>query len=139
MTLPDPEPGLVFRYDYLWLRESRKGKDASKERPACLAVATDSAIEPRLVVILPITHSVPAGETIGIEIPVNIRRHLGLDDQRCWIIVSESNIDTWPNPGISPVRGKTGTFAHGILPAAFFAAVKERMLRHMDVRRSVRR
>ena len=139
MTLPDPEPGLVFRYDYLWRHEARKGKDASKERPACVAVATDSAIAPRLVVILPITHSKPGEDTVGVEIPAGIRRHLGLDAQRCWIVVSESNIDTWPNSGIAPVPGKRAAFSYGILPPAFFAAVKEQLLRHMDMRRGIRR
>ena len=61
------------------------------------AVATDSDVDPRVVVILPITHSKPTGRTVGVEIPTDIRRYLKLDDQRCWIIVSEANIDGWPN------------------------------------------
>jgi hypothetical protein len=139
MSLPEPKPGLVFRYDYLWEREARKGKGASKDRPACVAVATDSEIDPRLVVILPITHSKPTGETVGVEIPSDIRRYLRLDDERCWIIVSESNIDTWPSPGVTHLPGRTGEFVYGTLPRGLFATVKELMLRYLDLKRSVRR
>ena len=138
MSLPEPKPGLVFRYDYLWEREARDGRDASKDRPACIAVATDSDVDPRMVVILPITHSKPTGTTIGIEIPTDIRRYLKLDDQRSWIIVSEANIDSWPNSGIHRLPRST-EFTYGTLPRGLFATVKEAMLRHLDLRRSVRR
>ena len=139
MSLPEPKPGLVFRYDYVWDREAQEGKDTSKNRPVCLAVATDSPIDPRLIVILPITHSKPTAGTTGVEIPVAIRRYLNLDDERCWIIVSEANIDTWPNPGIASLPGKPGDFTYGTLPRELFATVKAMMLQHLDIRRSVRR
>ena len=67
MKLPEPELGLVFRYDYVWSREAQRGKSTSKERPACIALATDSEIVPQLVVILPITHRKPTDGTSGIE------------------------------------------------------------------------
>ncbi|MDE0718896.1 MAG: hypothetical protein OXH64_13265 [Rhodospirillaceae bacterium] len=41
MALPDPEPGLVVRYDYLWTHEAAAGRDQGKTRPACLVAATD--------------------------------------------------------------------------------------------------
>jgi mRNA-degrading endonuclease toxin of MazEF toxin-antitoxin module len=59
VPLPEPRPGLVIRYDYLWSREAVAGRDQGKERPACLVAATDSAAAPRFVVILPITHTPP--------------------------------------------------------------------------------
>jgi hypothetical protein len=43
----------------------------------------DSRTNPRFVVILPITHSAPSGDTVGIEIPAPMRAALGLDDERC--------------------------------------------------------
>ena len=95
MALPDPRPGLVFRYDYLWSRESISGRDQGKERPACLVAASDPATKPRFVVILPITHSPPSGDTIGIEIPPRVRQAIGLDDAPCWVVVSEHNVDEW--------------------------------------------
>jgi mRNA-degrading endonuclease toxin of MazEF toxin-antitoxin module len=80
MALPEPRPGLVVRYDYLWNRQAAAGRDQGKERPACLVAASDSAAKPRFVIILPITHSPPTGETIGIEIPARVREAIGLDD-----------------------------------------------------------
>ena len=57
--MPEPRPGLVIRYDYLWLREASAGRDQGKDRPACLVAASDWSLQPRFVVILPITHSPP--------------------------------------------------------------------------------
>jgi len=82
MSYPKPEPGLVFRYDYLWKREAKAGRSTSKDRPACLVVVTDSSVDPRVVVILPITHSRPFGGSVGVEIPPVVRRNLDLDDQK---------------------------------------------------------
>ena len=79
MALPEPKPGLVIRYDYLWSHEAAAGRDQGKERPACLVAASDSSLRPRFVVILPITHSPPDNDTVGIEIPARVKQVLGLD------------------------------------------------------------
>ena len=139
MALPEPEPGLVFRYDYVWAREARRGDTTGKERPACVAVATDSDIDPRLVLILPISHSRPTGKDVGVEIPAAVRRQLGLDDEPCWVIVSDSNVDDWPNPGITPLPGKSGVFAYGMLPPRLFERIKIALLACGGGKRTVRR
>ena len=51
--------------------------------------------------LLPITHTPPAGDTAGIEIPARVGQALGLDDTPSRVIVSEHNIDEWPNAGLS--------------------------------------
>jgi hypothetical protein len=51
-----------------------------------------------LVVLLPITHSPPAADQVGVELPQRVKLHLGLDRDRSWVIVSECNIDGWPSP-----------------------------------------
>lgn len=124
MSLPEPKPGLVIRYDYLWSHEAARGQDQGKDRPACLVAASDSAMRPRYVVLLPITHTPPSGDTIGIEIPATVRQALGLDDTPGWVIVSEHNIDEWPNGGLAPVPGKRGAFAYGFIPPGLFARIK---------------
>jgi hypothetical protein len=83
----------VIRYDYLWLREAAAGRDQGKDRPACLVAASDASAKPRFVIILPITHSAPSGDTVGIGIPPRVRRALGLDEEPSWVIVSEHNVD----------------------------------------------
>ena len=139
MKLPKPEPGLVFRYDYLWSREAKHGQTTSKYRPACVAVATDAETTPRLVMILPMTHSRPTGATAGVEVPAGVRRLLGLDDEPCWVIVTEHNIDHWPSPGITPLPGRRETFAYGILPSGLFNRIQTEFFRRYDRNRAVRR
>jgi len=128
VPLSEPRPGLVVRYDYLWADEAAAGRDQGKDRPACLVAASDSAIRPRFVVILPITHSEPTGATVGIEVPPKVRQTIGLDDEPCWAIVSEHNIDEWPNAGLQPIPGQPGTFAYGFIPPRLFARIKAAFL-----------
>ena len=113
MTLPEPRPGLVFRYDYLWSQDSMAGRDQGKERPACLVAASDPMTKPRFVVIVPITHSPPSGNTVGIEIPPRVRQAIGLDDAPCWVVVSEHNVDEWPNGGLAPLPAAQGCSVMG--------------------------
>ena len=128
MPLPEPRPGLVIRYDYLWSSEAAAGRDQGKERPACLVAATDSATSPRFVVILPITHRRPGEDTVGVEIPAKVRAALGLDDAPSWVIVSEHNVDEWPNGGLAPLPGRPGVFSYGFIPPGLFARVKSKFL-----------
>lgn len=128
MALPEPRPGLVIRYDYLWSHEAATGRIQGKDRPTCIVAATDGLTQPRYVVLLPITHSPPSGDTIGIEIPAKIKRAIGLDDEPSWIIVSEHNIDEWPNSGLSSIPGTVGLYSYGFIPPGLFAAVKTKFL-----------
>lgn len=128
MPLPEPRPGLVIRYDYLWSREAVVGRDQGKERPACLVAATDPTTSPRFVVILPITHTRPDKDTVGVEIPGRVREALGLDEAPSWVIVSEHNVDEWPNGGLTPLPGRPGVFSYGFIPPGLFAQVKARFL-----------
>lgn len=128
MALPEPKPGLVIRYDYLWTHEAAAGRDQGKTRPTCLVAATDPQARPRYVVLLPITHTPPSGNTVGIEIPGRVKQAIGLDDEPSWVIVSEHNIDEWPNGGLSPVPGRPGDFSYGFIPLGLFATIKARFL-----------
>jgi hypothetical protein len=136
VALPEPTPGLVIRYDYLWTNEAAAGRDQGKERPACLVAATDSSVSPRFVVILPITHKRPTKKVVGIEIPAKVRQSLGLDDAPCWVIVSEHNVDEWPNSGLAPVPGRRGEFSYGFIPPRLFAQVKAKFLEEYEEGRS---
>ena len=136
MPLPEPKPGLIIRYDYLWTREAAAGRDQGKERPACLVAATDAAAGPRFVVILPITHTPPDKETVGVEIPAKVRAALALGDAPSWVIVSEHNIDEWPNGGLAPLPGRPGIFRYGFIPPGLFAQVKAKFLELYEKGRS---
>lgn len=128
MAPPEPKPGLVIRYDYLWTREAAAGRDRGKERPACLVAASDFVVRPRFVVILPITHTAPTGDTVGIEIPRKVRQAIGLNDAPGWVIVSEHNVDEWPNAGLAPIPGRPGVFSYGFVPPGLFARIKAKFL-----------
>ena len=136
MPLPEPRPGLVIRYDYVWTEEAAAGRDQGKERPAYLVAAMDSGRSPRFVVILPITHTRPAKGTVGVEIPAKVRKMLGLDDAPSWIIISEHNVDEWPNGGLSPMPGRRGIFSYGFIPPGLFAEVKAKFVELYEKGRS---
>jgi len=80
------------------------------------------------VVLLPITHTPPDNDTIGIELPQKVKRAIGLDDARSWVIVSEHNVDVWPNAGLSPLPGRPDLFGYGFIPPGLFAQIKARYL-----------
>lgn len=131
MTVPVPEAGLVIHYAYLWHREYFEGREeGQKDRPCALvaAIRTDDAGETR-VLVLPITHSPPDNSSDAIEIPSLIKKQLGLDAERSWIVLLEWNAFVWPGPDLRPVPGADpAAFAYGFLPPRFFTLVRERFL-----------
>lgn len=65
---------------------------------------------------------------MGIEILARVKQAIGLDDAPSWVIVSEHNVDEWPNGGLSAVPGEGDAFAYGFLPPGLFAQVKAAFL-----------
>jgi hypothetical protein len=138
-----PEPGLVIRYSYLWLREHREGREEGvKDRP-CAVVLTLADDEGRSrVMVLPITHTPPADPSTAIELPIQTKTRLGLDMDRAWIMLSEANEFLWPGPDLRPVPGREpATVSYGFLPPRLFNTVRERFLalaRHRQAQRVAR-
>lgn len=130
MTLPAPEPGLVIRYSYLWLREYEQGREeGAKDRPCAIILALVDADGDTRVTVLPVTHSAPDDPSTTIEIPHDTKRRLGLDSERSWIILTEANEFVWPGPDLRPISGAdTATVAYGFLPPRFFNLVRQRFL-----------
>lgn len=83
--------------------------------------------------VLPITHSPPSDPSEAIEIPPATKRRLGLDDERSWIVLTESNRFVWPGPDVRPVDSEGGY--HGPLPPALFEEVKRRFVELAKSRR----
>ncbi len=86
MALPDPVPGLVIRYSYLWGREAREGREeGAKDRPCAIVVTARRAEDGRIrVMVAPITHAPPQGAEVAIEVPLQMGQALGLDDTRSY-------------------------------------------------------
>jgi hypothetical protein len=128
VALPEPVPGLVIRYSYLWRREHLEGRDEGrKDRPCAIVAAIRAQAGEQRVLVLPITHSEPAGSSI--EIPAPVKRRLGLDELRSWIVVSEYNEFLWPGPDLRRAPGgDDSSVAYGMLPPALFGAVRQSLL-----------
>jgi hypothetical protein len=121
MAVPIPEPGLVISYSYLWHHEFLAGwEEGRKDRPAVIVFVARGEMGGSIgVTVLPITHSPPHNPAWGIEIPLPVNRHLGLDDARSWVVVAEGNDFLWPGYDLREVA-KTGRYHHGFLPPRFF-------------------
>lgn len=126
MPLPKPEPGLVIHFEYLWRHEHEAGSDqGEKKRPCAIVVA--ATVESGVVetVVAPITHRRPSPPSKGIEIPLRVKRHLGLDDEPSWVIVTDLNVFEWPGVDIYPVPGsRPGVFDYGFLPPRLFEEIR---------------
>ena len=111
MKIPKPEAGLVIRYSYLWHQESMKGHDEGlKDRPCAVVLASKD----NRVVVAPITHTQPASGTTAIELPDQIKKHLGLDHERSWIVTNDVNHFQWLGHDVRPAKGDSWEF--GRLP-----------------------
>jgi hypothetical protein len=97
MPIPTPEPGLVISYAYLWHHEHQAGQEEGrKDRPSVIVLAVERAVnDTTVVVVLPITHNPPTVPASAVEISAAVKRHLGLDDERSWIVVAEGNEFDW--------------------------------------------
>ena len=98
MAIPTPEPGLVISYAYVWDHEAQSGQEEGrKDRPCVITLAVErNQDEETVVTVLPVTHRPPDDATAVVEIPPAIKKHLGLDDQRSWVVVSEGDQFVWP-------------------------------------------
>jgi mRNA-degrading endonuclease toxin of MazEF toxin-antitoxin module len=98
MPIPNPEPGLVISYAYLWHHEHQAGREeGQKDRPSVIVLAVErEADDATIVTVLPITRGPPADPNSAVEIPLPVKRHPGFDDDRSWIVVDEGNEFLWP-------------------------------------------
>lgn len=129
MPLPNPEPGLVVSYGYLWRDEYEQGQEeGTKNRPCAIVLTAHDEEGDITVTVVPVTHTPPANPNDAVEIPAPTKRRLGLDNAPSWIVVSEINRFVWPGPDLRPVsRAEPDRFDYGLLPPGLFRQVKERL------------
>ena len=129
MALPEPRTGLVLGYSYLWEHEFQAGQEEGrKDRPCAVVIATRTEGGDIVVTVAAITHQRPDDPADGIEVPAEVKRHLGLDEARSWLVCSELNRFVWPGPDLRPVaRQKPGHFTYGMLPRPFLLRVFEHL------------
>lgn len=134
MQIPDPVPGLVIRYSYLWSHEAKAGhEEGSKERPCAVLLTTTTRAGAKVVTVLPVTHTPPSDERLAVEIPQATKVRLGLDDDRSWVVLTELNQFQWPGPDLRTVPGDpAGEVAYGQLPAALYETIRKLWLAAYD-------
>ena len=139
--LPDPVPGLIIRYSYLWRREHLEGRDeGQKDRPCAIiaALRVDENGDTR-VLVLPITHTPPNQKTLAVEIPAAVSNRLRLDEAASWVVLSEWNEFVWPGPDLRRLPGATdATVAYGMIPPGLFAKIRDRFLANVEAGRARR-
>jgi len=126
---PEPDIGLVIRYDFLWSHEQAKGyAQGAKERPCVIITAIVRKTTGEIMVLVaPITHSVPGEGDAAIEIPAAVGRHLGLDEDRSYIVAGEVNSVSWDDPGIVPaVPGVR--WSYGRIPKTLYDRLRAAMI-----------
>src|SRR5258708_4498390 len=129
MAFPEPQPGLVISYAYLWHHEHRAGREEGvKDRPCVIILATQSAAGGTTIVRgAPVTPSRPDDPAAAVELPQAVKRHLGLDTNRSWIVLDEVNDFTWPGFDLRPIPPTRDAFAYGFLPPRLFDALTARL------------
>lgn len=137
MSLPNPEPGLVICYSYLWHEEhERGGEEGMKDRPCAIVLTVQDDEGDTIVTVVPVTHTPPQRPDEAIEIPFSTKQRLGLDAERSWVIVSEVNRFVWPGPDLRPIsRGQHDRFDYGMLPPRLFQQIQEQLLSHASAQK----
>ena len=136
MAFPSPDPGLVIRYSYLRASEHARGREQGiKERPAAVVLVTANAAGEPVVTVLPITHTPPGVAALAVEIPHPVKRRLGLDDARSWVVLTEANRFVWPGPDLYPASpGDAASVAYGSLPYALFEEIRLKFIAALKTR-----
>jgi hypothetical protein len=128
-ALPEPVPGLVIGYAYLWSEEARQGREeARKDRPCVIVLSVRTVSEQTVVTVAPITHSPPSNTDVAVELPLATKVRLGLDDQPSWIIVDDLNRFVWPGVDLRRTKRDSQSYAFGLLPASVFQEVRRRVV-----------
>lgn len=132
--IPEPKAGLVFRYGYLRIWQYERGEQAGKKRSCCILLplkagqvvegnpahdesralaAGRHVAEDGEVLILLIQSDKPGADQAGLELSVEDKLYVGLSsDAPSYVIVSEVNIDRWPNGDMCLVPGRPNAFAY---------------------------
>ncbi len=135
MAIPDPEPGLVVHFNYLWSSEFDRGREEARyPRPCAMVLSYRRTADGATIAMLaPITHSEPRPGDRAIEIPQAVKKQLGLDDLKSWVMVDEVNETAWP--GFDLQTNAEGQYAYGFIPPNLFRRIKAEMMQVLKASR----
>lgn len=142
MPLPKLDLGLVVQYEYKWHRR-KDAPTADKDHPACVVATfkkksqddTDpNADQDQYVVYLPISHTPPSGDEVGIELSDHAKRKAGLDSAPQWLLISECNLDLWPQD-LRNLPRQPGRFHYGHLPPSEFRRIRDEFVERYQAKK----
>lgn len=138
--MSDPRPGEVWRYPFLWDRQSKQGEtEGRKDRPTAIVAAVHDAEGSFFLALLPITTQQPGKGRISLPIPQIEARRIGLTTaQPLWVIIDEYNHDNLAKSYYFDPEGHIGTMSAAFLKVvsvAFVTALRQR--RTARVRRDI--
>lgn len=130
MPFPQPVPGQVIRYSYLWRSEFLQGKEEGvKNRPCVVMLVQTDEDGDQVVTVLPVTHTPPSDPALSVEIPHPTKMRLGLDAERSWVALTEANRFTWPGPDLSMAdRDDPASVVYGELPGKLLVQIRDRFI-----------
>ena len=126
--IPRAEPGLVVHFNFLWRAEFERGQqEARYPRPCAIVLSYRRGADGMLMVTLvPITHTAPGRDDVAIELPSGVKRHLGLDELRSWVVLDQVNETPWPGFDLHP--NANGEYVYGFIPPNLFQRIRNRMI-----------
>ena len=82
-----------------------------------------------MVRVVLVTHSAAGVDAAALEIPKAVKRHLGLDEERSWVILDEVNEFAWPGFDLRPIPPSRDRFTYGFLPPRLFDQLMAKLAR----------
>lgn len=99
-----------------------------------VAVAVEVRGDRTQLLVAPITHSEPMRAVDALEIPANVKRQLGLDNERSWTVLTELNRFIWPGPDVRIAPGHPGPI-YDAIPDWLFIDVRDGIVSHSGLGR----
>lgn len=81
------------------------------------------------LLVAPVTHTAPERPVDAVEIPLVIKRRLGLDAERSWIVLTELNRFIWPGPDVRIAPGGQSPI-YDAIPDWLFFDLRDGIARH---------
>ena len=114
-------------------------EEGVKDRPFAVVLLVKDEAGDDVVTVLPITHTPPSESdaALAVELPLDTKRRLGLDDDCSWVVLSEANRFVWPGPDLRMDRsGDPSSVVYGMLPERLFERVRTAFLLALKSRKA---
>jgi hypothetical protein len=103
LQIPEEPPvGHVIAYQYLWLSQADIREDGAKTYPCAVIMAAEIAGPVKVAYVLGISHTPPRESERALQVPLKLKKFLGLDGEPSWIYTDQLNVFAWPGPDLRP-------------------------------------